>query len=80
MNARTVAARLRAEGISAVAHRDGTVTASLMKPREESWIGWLRSRVASLAGAAPYFWGEWATNDPRFARAVVKVRMVESGL
>ena len=51
MDAATVRARLRAEGIDCTVHRDGTLTAGLLKPREQMWTLWLRDRVKAFPGA-----------------------------
>ena len=73
MDARTVAARLRAEGIACTVHRDGTLTASLMKPREQSWGRWLSERVTAFPGVAvtapPK---ERPSSDPYFMRTEVR--------
>lgn len=66
MDAATIAARLRAEGIACVRHRDGTLTASLMRPRAESWTLWLSDRVKQLPGVTGVRWRERPASDPYF--------------
>lgn len=75
MDATTVRARLRAEGIACTVHRDGTLTASLLKRRDESWVDWLTDRVKAFPGAVLVSRGEWQTADPGFRRAVVRFRL-----
>lgn len=72
MDAKTVRARLTAEGISVTAHRDGTLTASLTKPREQSWSLWLRDRIKALPGAVVTLVRERPDSDPYFAHAEVR--------
>ena len=64
MDARSIAARLRAEGIAVTEHRDGTLTAALLKPREQSWTIWLRDRVQALPGAVVTLTRERPASDP----------------
>ena len=64
MDAATVRARLRAEGIDCTVHRDGTLTAALLKPREQSWTIWLRDRVQALPGAVVTLTRERPASDP----------------
>ena len=64
MDARSVAARLRAEGIDVTVHRDGTLTATLLKPREQSWTHWLKDRVKALPGAVVTLTRERPASDP----------------
>lgn len=75
MDAPTVVSRLRAEGIACTAHRDGTLTASLLKPREETWVRAIQARVSQFPGASTFGWGEYETADPRLTRAVVRFRL-----
>lgn len=75
MDARTVAARLRAEGIACRSHRSGLCTASLMKPRSESWGLWLRDRVRAIPGAVVVVWKERPAADPFFQHAEVIFRL-----
>lgn len=73
MDAATVRARLRAEGIGVTVHRDGTLVAALTKPREQTWTLWLRDRVKALPGAivtAPPV--ERPAADPYFAHTEVR--------
>ena len=73
MDARSVASRLRAEGIDCTVHKDGTLTAALLKPREQSWTHWLKDRVKALPGAivtAPPV--ERPAADPYFAHTEVR--------
>ena len=72
MDAVTARARLVAEGIAVTAHRDGTLTASLMKPRTESWALWLRDRVRQLPGVTVRLTRERPAADPYFAHAEVR--------
>lgn len=73
MDARSAAARLRSEGIACTVHRDGTLTAALLKPREQSWGHWLRARVESFPGvvatAPPR---ERPAGDPYFAHTELR--------
>lgn len=78
MDAPTVAARLRAEGIACRVHRSGLCTASVMKPREQSWSGWLRARIEALPGAEVALVRERPAIDPYFMHAEVRF-VVESG-
>ena len=64
MDARSAAARLRAEGIDCTVHRDGTLTAALLKPREQSWTHWLKDRVKALPGAVVTLARERPASDP----------------
>jgi hypothetical protein len=64
VDARTVSARLRAEGIDCTVHRDGTLTAALMKPREQTWTLWLKDRVKALPGAVVTLTRERPASDP----------------
>lgn len=64
MDARSVTARLRAEGIAVTVHRDGTLTATLTKPREQSWAHWLKDRVKALPGAVVTLTRERPASDP----------------
>lgn len=75
MDARTVAARLRAEGIPCTVHRDGKLTASLMKPREESWVGWLMAKVKAIPGATPIHRRLRPAADPYFEHSEVVFRL-----
>lgn len=72
MDAATAAARLRAEGIDVRCHRSGLCTASLTKPRSESWVLWLRDRIRSLPGAEVALVRERPSADPYFAHAEVR--------
>lgn len=72
MDAATVRSRLRAEGISVTAHRDGTLTASLMKPREQAWTLFLRHRVKPIPGAVVWLSKERPAADPYFAHNEVR--------
>lgn len=72
MNAATVRTRLQAEGIDVRCHRSGLCTASLMKPRSESWVIWLRDRVAALPGTTVALVRERPAADPYFAHSEVK--------
>lgn len=64
MDARAVASRLRAEGVACTVHRDGTLTAALLKPREQSWALWLKDRVKALPGAVVTLTRERPSSDP----------------
>lgn len=64
MDAATVRARLRAEGIGVTVHRDGTLVAALTKPREQSWAHWLKDRVKALPGAVVTLTRERPASDP----------------
>ena len=75
MDARSIAARLRAEGIAVTAHKDGTLTASLMKPRSESWSFWLRDRIAQFPVAEVLARVDRTAGDPYFAHAEVRFRL-----
>ena len=72
MDARSAAARLRSEGIACTVHRDGTLTASLTKPREQSWAHWLRERVKALPGAVVTLSRERPAADPYLAHTEVR--------
>lgn len=72
MDARAVRARLESEGIAVTAHRDGSLTAKLTKPRSESWALWLRDRVKALPGADVRLVRERPAADPFFAHAEVR--------
>jgi len=72
VDAATVRARFTAEGIAVTAHRDGSLTAALMKPREESWRRWLREHVAALPGAVVTLVRERPASDPYFAHTEVR--------
>lgn len=72
MDARTAAARLAAQGIDVTVHRDGKLTASLLKPRGESWTRWLRERVNALPGAEVALVRERPAIDPYFMHAEVR--------
>ncbi len=78
MDARTAADILQAEGIAVRVHRSGLCTASLMKPRAESWSLWLRDRVRALPGATVALVRERPAADPYFAHNEVRF-MVGSG-
>jgi hypothetical protein len=75
MDARTVAARLRAEGIGCTVHQDGRLTAKLTKARSESWGIWLRDRVRAIPGAVVVVWRERPAADPYFEHAEVLFRL-----
>lgn len=79
MDAAAVRTRLEAEGISVRCHKSGLCTASLMKPRAESWSLWLRDRVAALPGVEVALVRERPAADPYFAHAEVRF-VVGSGL
>ncbi len=51
MDASTARSWLVAQGIDCTVHRDGTLTAGLLKPREQMWTLWLRDRVKAFPGA-----------------------------
>lgn len=72
MDAATARDLLTAEGIGCVLHRDGTLTASLTKPREETWERWLRERVRTLPGAVVTGSRERRAADPWFAHTEVR--------
>lgn len=72
MDVATVKARLQAEGIDCRVHRSGLCTASLMKPRSESWALWLRDRIRALPGAEVALVRERPASDPYFAHVEVK--------
>ena len=81
MDAASVCSRLAAEGIDVTVHRDGTLTAHLFKPREQSWERWLRDRVAALPGAivtAPS--RERPASDPYFAHTEVRFVLGSVGM
>lgn len=75
MDARTVAARLRAEGIGCVVHQNGRMTAKLTKPRSEAWGLWLRDRIRAIPGAVVVVWRERPAADPFFEHAEVVFRL-----
>lgn len=75
MDAATVRSRLRAEGISVTVHQDGRLTAALMKPREESWAGWLMARVRAIPGATPIHRRLRPAADPYFEHNEVVFRL-----
>lgn len=75
MDVRSAAARLRAEGIAATAHRDGTLTASLMKPADEYWAHFLLHRVESIPGAVVWLSRERPASDPYFMHTEVRFRL-----
>ena len=72
MDAHSVASRLRAEGIACTVHRDGTLTAALLKPREQAWTHWLKDRVKALPGAVVTLTRERPASDPYFAHTEVR--------
>lgn len=72
MDASTARAWLVAQGIACTAHRDGTLTAALLKPREQSWGHWLRDRVKALPGAVVTLTRERPASDPYFAHTEVR--------
>lgn len=72
MDAATARDRLRAEGIDCRVHRSGLCTASVMKPRSESWALWLRDRVRALPGATVALVRERPASDPYFAHTEVR--------
>ena len=51
MDASTARSWLVAQGIDCTVHRDGTLTAGPLKPREQMWTLWLRDRVKAFPGA-----------------------------
>ena len=75
MDARHVARLLRAEGIACTVHRDGKLTASLMKPREESWANWLMAKVKAIPGATPIHRRLRPAADPYFEHNEVIFRL-----
>ncbi len=75
MDAATVRTRLQAEGIDVTFHRDGTMTAEVLKPREQSWSLWLRDRIRALPGAVVTLVRERPASDPYFAHNEVKFRL-----
>lgn len=73
MDASTARSWLVAQGIDCTVHRDGTLTAALLKPREQAWTHWLKDRVKALPGAivtAPPV--ERPAADPYFAHTEVR--------
>lgn len=64
MDAATARAWLTAQGIDCTVHRDGTLTAGLLKPREQTWAHWLRDRVKTLPGAVVTLTRERPASDP----------------
>lgn len=80
MDAATVRSRLAAEGVDVVVHRDGTLTASLTKPREQSWAHWLRERVKALPGAVVTLSRERPASDPYLAHTEVRFVVGSAGL
>jgi len=72
VDAAVVRARLEAEGIAVRCHRSGLCTASVMKPRSESWVIWLRDRVKALPGITVALVRERPAADPYFAHVEVK--------
>jgi hypothetical protein len=72
VDAATIRARLQAEGIAVTAHRDGTFTAGIMKPRRESWVLWLRDRVRQFPGIEVIARIERPAADPYFAHAEIR--------
>lgn len=79
MDARTVAARLRAEGIACTVHQDGRLTAKLTKPRGGAWGLWLRDHIRAIPGAVVVVTKERPAADPYFEHAEVRF-LVGSGL
>ena len=81
MDARSVSARLRADGIDVTVHRDGTLTATLTKPREQSWAHWLKDRVKALPGAVVTLTRERPASDPWLQHTEVRfvVGLADSG-
>ena len=81
MDAATVRARLSAEGIDCTVHRDGTLTAGLLKPREQMWTLWLRDRVKALPGAVVTLTRERPASDPWLQHTEVRfvVGLADSG-
>lgn len=75
MDAATIRARLRAEGIACRVRRDGVLVASLTKPRSESWALWLRDRVRQFPGAEVLVIVERPAADPYFAHAEIRFRL-----
>jgi hypothetical protein len=72
VNAAAARDLLIAEGIDCVLHRDGTLTARLTKPREQSWSRWLRDRVKALPGAVVTLVRERPAADPWLEHAEVR--------
>lgn len=64
MDASTARSWLVAQGIDCTVHRDGTLTATLTKPREQSWAHWLKYRVKALPGAVVTRTRERPASDP----------------
>jgi len=75
MDAPTVAARLRAEGIAVTQHRDGSLTARLTKPSGGAWGFWLRDRIRAIEGAVIVVTKERPAADPYFEHAEVLFRL-----
>jgi hypothetical protein len=75
VDAATVRARLQAEGIAVTAHRDGMLTAGIMKPREQSWSKWVLYRVGLLPGTVVTLVRERPASDPYFAHNEVRFRV-----
>ncbi len=78
MNGLSIRERLQVEGIDVTFHRDGTMTAEILKPREQSWTIWLRDRVRALPGAVVTLVRERPASDPYLAHT--EVRFVVVGL
>ncbi len=64
MDASTARSWLVAQGIACTVHKDGTLTAALLKPREQSWTHWLKDRVKALPGAVVTLARERPAADP----------------
>lgn len=75
MDARSVAARLRAEGIDVTVHRDGTLTARMTKPNGGAWGFWLTRHVKEFPGAVVLHTKEWQAADRFFEHAEVLFRL-----
>lgn len=80
MDTATVRSRLAAEGVDVVVHRDGTLTASITKPREQSWAHWLRDRVKALPGTTIALVRERPASDPYLAHTEVRFVVGSAGL
>lgn len=72
MDGLSIRERLQAQGIDVTFHRDGTMTAEILKPSEQSWSLWLRDRVKALPGAVVTLVRERPSSDPYFAHNEVR--------
>lgn len=79
MDASTARAWLVAQGIACTVHKDGTLTAALLKPREQSWTHWLKDRVKALPGAVVTLTRERPAADPWLQHTEVRFVVGRAG-